>query len=170
MTTNELIDHVIAAADALPAHAAAAGRWATDNAWWMVLLSVTAATAVIWLRHRLATRALQNRSAYELLPATGFDPKLEDVIRFAKQLAGAAAASSRWKLRPARGAAVRVRLVSEGGPLSLRIEGHVRVLQVMRHQGYAQCELREVDADSTPRERPVIRLGARREAPAQAVA
>nr|BFD88321.1 hypothetical protein StreXyl84_77220 [Streptomyces sp. Xyl84] len=38
-------------------------------------------------RRRLCRKPLKNRQAFELLPATGFDPVIEDVRRFAKQLA-----------------------------------------------------------------------------------
>ncbi|MGA5442515.1 hypothetical protein ACPCKW_23765 [Streptomyces griseoincarnatus] len=158
MTTNDVIDGVISTAGKLPAYGEAAANWALANAWWV--LTAAAAGVLVWqlARWLLSRPTLRNRSAVEVLPTTGFDPVLEDVLRFAQQLARAQQNASRW-LRPARGSAVRVRLMSTGGPLTLRVEGPTRAVSVLRHQGYANCELRAVTGDAGQTEPPKIRLG-----------
>ncbi|MEV4506634.1 hypothetical protein [Streptomyces klenkii] len=161
MTTNDVIDELIGGADAVPEYAQAAARWALDNAWWIAFLAAVVLVLTQVLRYLVTRRLLkQGRLAFELLPTNGFDPGLEDVLRFAKGIAQAQRTISRWAFTPARGTAMRVRLVSSGGPLSLRVEGPARAASVLRHQGYAQCELRAVDARANQTERPQIRLGA----------
>ena len=42
----------------------------------------------------------------------------------------------------------------------MRVEGPDRAMSVLRHQGYAQVEMRPVEADGrAAREQPQIRLG-----------
>jgi hypothetical protein len=164
VTTNDVIDHVLATAGKIPAYAQAAEDWAAGNLWW-VMLATVAAILVFQIIQRLMSRTtLRDRQAFEVLPTTGFDPALEDVLRFAKQIAQAQRSTSRWAVLPARGTAMRVRLMSEGGPLTLRVEGPARAAAVLRHQGYAQCELRAVTGEAINQDRPQILLGARRRA------
>lgn len=160
MTTNDVIDTIISTAAKLPDLVVAAQGWAADHLWWVTLLALAAVLGFRTARRLISRVTLRNRLALELLPTTGFDPVLEDVLRFAKQIARAQRSVSRWAL-PARGTAMRVRLVSAGGPLSMRIEGPVRATTVLRHQGYPQCELRPVEAEEGASVRPPIRLGPR---------
>jgi hypothetical protein len=160
MTTNDLIDALISTAHELPGRAAAAQGWAADHLWWVALLALAGALGFRTAQRLISRATLRDRLALELLPTTGFDPVLEDVLRFAKQIARAQRSVSRWAL-PARGTAMRVRLVSAGGPLSMRIEGPVRATTVLRHQGYPQCELRPVETEEDASAQPPIRLGPR---------
>ncbi|MFI1258951.1 hypothetical protein ACH4U6_34970 [Streptomyces netropsis] len=156
-----MIDKLIGGAHTVPEHTQAAARWALGNAWWIALLAAAILAATQTLRHLVTRRLLkQGRLAFELLPTNGFDPGVEDVLRFAKGIAQAQRSVSRWAFTPARGTAMRVRLQSAGGPLTLRVEGPARAASVLRHQGYAQCELRAVDGQANQTERPRIRLGA----------
>lgn len=160
VTTNDVIDKLVDGARSVPEYAQIVARWGLGNAWWITLLAAVALVLTQVLRHLITRRLLkQGRLAFELLPTNGFDPGLEDVLRFAKGIAQAQRTVSRWAFTPARGTAMRVRLVSSGGPLSLRVEGPARAASVLRHQGYAQCELRAVDARANQTERPRIRLG-----------
>ncbi|MFF2378420.1 hypothetical protein ACFVUW_28925 [Streptomyces xiamenensis] len=156
--TDELINHV----RNLPQFAQG---WALGNLWWAISLVSVLVIALNLVPRLMSRSTLRDRQAVEVLPTNGFDPVLEDVVRFAMQIARAQRSTSRWAL-PARGTAMRVRLMSVGGQLTLRIEGPSRAMTVLRHQGYAQCELRAVTGvDSTP-ESPEIRLGAHGGAPA----
>ncbi|MEU2514705.1 hypothetical protein [Streptomyces syringium] len=169
MTTNDMIDKLFDAAQALPEYTQSAAHWATGNAWWIATLALLGVLLTQALRHLVTRRVLQQgRLAFEVLPTNGFDPGLEDVLRFAKQIAQAQRSVSRWAFTPARGTAMRVRLLSTGGPLTLRLEGPARAASVLRHQGYAQCELRAVGAQASRTEPPRIRLGAAAAGPAAA--
>ncbi|MCX5216200.1 hypothetical protein OG689_44500 [Kitasatospora sp. NBC_00240] len=161
MSTNDVIDGLISNAGNVPEYAKAVLDWALANVWWVALLAVGTASFVGGIRRLMSRSTLRDRQAFELLPTNGFDPGIEDVLRFAKQLARAQRSTSRWTMLPARGSAVRIRLLSVGGPMSLRVEGPARAVAVLRHQGYAQCELRSVTEDAGPSERPTIRLGPR---------
>ncbi|WP_327378657.1 hypothetical protein OG393_32605 (plasmid) [Streptomyces sp. NBC_01216] len=162
MTTNDVIDEIISGVGDLPELAQQAQSWAMNNLWWVATCALVIALViaiVVGSAQRLMSRStLGNRTAFEVLPTNGFDPALEDVLRFAKQIARAQRSTSRWAL-PARGTAMRVRLMSVGGPLTLRVEGPARATTVLRHQGYAQCELRAVTGQESKPERPKIRLG-----------
>jgi hypothetical protein len=158
MTTNDVIDELIDTAGKLPQYGQTAMDWALGNAWWVLTLAAVGVVVGQLARWLLSRPTLRDRSAVEVLPTTGFDPVLEDVLRFAQQLARAQQNASRWLL-PARGTAVRVRLMSTGGPLTLRVEGPTRAVSVLRHQGYANCELRAVTGDAGQTEPPKIRLG-----------
>lgn len=164
MTTNDLIDGAIGVLQDLPAHAGRLAQWTLGNAWWVALLVLAVFGAVGAGRLLAARRPLADRGALELLPTTGFDPKVEEVIRFAHQLARAHKSVSRWNLTPARGTAIRIRFTCSGGPLTMRVEGPSKALSVLRHQGYAQCEMRLVEDGLPVRERPQIHLGAQSQA------
>ena len=104
--------------------------------------------AVVVIRRLLARRALARRVTYNLLPTTSFDPTPEDVERFAFQLARTRPAESRW--RPRRTASVRIRLFTDGDArLTYQLSGPVHADSVLRHQGYAQVELRRAEASSS---------------------
>ncbi|WP_424892375.1 hypothetical protein [Streptomyces sp. XH2] len=171
MTTADLIDGVVGVAQGLPAHVERLASWALSNAWWIALLAAFVCVAVGAGRRLLARGPLAERTALEVLPTTGFDPKVEEVVRFAHQLVRAHKSVSRWLFVPARGTAVRIRFTCSGGPLAMRVEGPAKALSVLRHQGYAQCEMRPVEAGGLPpRERPQIRLGSQPHASAQPAA
>jgi hypothetical protein len=159
MTTNDMIDGVINGAQDLPRYAQECTNWAAGNAWWIALLVLVGLVLAHTVNRGLSKKPLAGRVALEVLPTTGFDPKPEEVVRFAHQLARAQRSVSRWLFTPSRGTAVRVRLMSTGGPLTMRVEGPARAASVLRHQGYAQCEIRVVDEDVTEHERPQIQLG-----------
>lgn len=158
MNTNDMIDALIAGVGNLPAIAEDAQEWALRNLWWVICCAFAFVIAYGSVQRLMSRATLRDREAFEVLPTNGFDPALEEVVRFAKQISLAQRSTSRWAL-PARGTAMRVRLMSVGGPLTLRIEGPARATTVLRHQGYSQCELRAVTGEETARERPVIRLG-----------
>lgn len=158
MTTNDMIDELIAGVGNLPELAENAQEWALGNLWWVICCAFAFAITFSSVQRLLSRSTLQDRQAFEVLPTNGFDPAMEDVIRFAKQISMAQRSTSRWAL-PARGTAMRVRLSSVGGPLTLRVEGPTRATTVLRHQGYAQCELRAVAGEESAPERPIIRLG-----------
>ncbi|MFJ9574705.1 hypothetical protein [Streptomyces bacillaris] len=158
MTTNDVIDELISGAGNLPELAEHAQEWALSNLWWVISLAFLLVIALSSVQRLMSRSTLRDRQAFEVLPTNGFDPALEDVLRFAKQIARAQRSTSRWAL-PARGTAMRVRLMSVGGPLTLRVEGPARATTVLRHQGYAQCELRAVTGKESTPERPKIRLG-----------
>lgn len=164
MTTNDVIDNILSTAGKLPQLAQNAEAWAEGNLWWVALVTVTAVIGFRALQRVLSRKTLRNRRAYEVLPTTGFDPVLEDVLRFSRQLAQAQRSTSRWTLLPAYASAMRVRLLSDGGPLTLRVEGPARAAAVLRHQGYTGCELRAVADEAATPDRPLILLGARRAA------
>ncbi|GKQ34626.1 hypothetical protein [Streptomyces sp. A012304] len=160
MTTNDVIDRLIQVGQDLPAYGQTAITWLTGNMWWLIPVPLVVAVSVSVARRRFGRKPLKDRQAFELLPTTGFDPVLEDVLRFAKQLAQAQRSVSRWAFTPVRGTAVRVRLLSQGGLLTMRIEGPARAAAVLRHQSYSQCEMRAVGPAVASSERPEIRLGA----------
>ncbi|MER5356610.1 hypothetical protein ABT093_40615 [Kitasatospora sp. NPDC002551] len=169
MTTNDVIDEIISGVGNLPEVAQQAQSWAMNNLWWVASCALLIAIVVSSAQRLMSRSTLGNRTAFEVLPTNGFDPALEDVLRFAKQIARAQRSTSRWAL-PARGTAMRVRLMSVGGPLTLRVEGPTRATTVLRHQGYAQCELRAVTGQESKPERPKIRLGIHNDAAAPAAA
>jgi hypothetical protein len=103
---------------------------------------------------------MSERTTLEMLPTTGFDPKPEEVIRFGHQMVHAHKSVSRWLLSSSRTSALRVRFTCSDGSLSMRVEGPDRAMSVLRHQGYAQVEMRPVEAaGGAARELPQIRLG-----------
>ncbi|MCX4682308.1 hypothetical protein OG413_44815 [Streptomyces sp. NBC_01433] len=162
MTTNDVIDRVIDFGQELPAYGEAAYEWISGNVWLLFLVPavfIAFALVISVARRRFGLGPLKGRQAFEVLPTTGFDPVLEDVLRFAKHLAQAQRSVSRWAFTPVRGTAVRVRLLSQNGLLTMRVEGPARAAEVLRHQGYRQCEMRAVGAAMADAERPEIRLG-----------
>jgi len=160
VTTTELINGAVGLVQDLPARAEHAADWALSNAWWIALLLLGVCVAAGTGRRFASRGVLADRSALELLPTTGFDPKVEEVVRFAHQLARAHKSVSRWHFIPSRGTAIRVRFGCSGGPLTMRVEGPTKALSVLRHQGYTQCEMRLVeDGLPVPRELPQIQLG-----------
>jgi hypothetical protein len=161
MTTTELIDGAISVLQDLPVHAEQLVQWTLSNAWWIALLVFAVCGAVGTGRFLASRRPLADRGALELLPTTGFDPKVEEVIRFAHQLTRAHKSISRWNFTPARGTAIRIRFNCPGGLLTMRMEGPSKALSVLRHQGYAQCEIRLVEDGVPALEHPQIQLGAK---------
>jgi hypothetical protein len=122
------------------AHAAAGRMMAPAAVAGGVLVAVLAVARLV--RTWLVRRQLARRVTYDLLPSAGFDPAAEDVARFAHQLARTRSAVA-W-LRPRRAAPVRVRLHTDAeGRLSYQVSGPSSAGSVLRHQSYAQVELRE---------------------------
>ncbi|WP_055530666.1 hypothetical protein [Streptomyces graminilatus] len=159
MITTDLIDGAIGVVQDLPAHAERLADWALRNAWWVALIAVGAGVVAGAGRWWLSRRPMPERTALQVLPTTGFDPKPEEVVRFGRQIARAHKSVSRWLLPSCRGTAVRVRFTSSGGSLSMRVEGPMKAMSVLRHQGYAQVEMRPVEASGrAAREHPQIQL------------
>ncbi|MFI5986793.1 hypothetical protein ACIBEA_38770 [Streptomyces sp. NPDC051555] len=160
MNTTDLIDEALVVIQDLPTHAERLVGWAASNAWWVALLVVGAGAAAGTGRWFLSRGSFTERAALEVLPTTGFDPKVEEVVRFAHQITRAHKSVSRWLFASSRGTAVRIRFTCSGGMLSMRVEGPAKALSVLRHQGYAQVEMRPAESGGLPaRERPQIRLG-----------
>ncbi|MFF9458763.1 hypothetical protein [Streptomyces flaveolus] len=160
MTTTDLVNGAIGFIGDLPGHAERVVNSVMANAWWVALLVFAAGGVVAAVRCALSRRPMPERAALEVLPTTGFDPKPEEVIRFGHQMARAHKSVSRWLVSSNRTSALRVRFTCSNGSLSMRVEGPGRAMSVLRHQGYAQVEMRPVEADGrAPRERPQIRLG-----------
>jgi hypothetical protein len=125
------------------AHAAV--RQASAYAIVVVVAAVAVLVAVRLLRQMLVRRQLSRRVTYDLLPSTSFDPSPEDVARFAHQLARTRPVVA-W-LRPRRGASIRIRLYTDAeGRLCYQVSGPASAGSVLRHQSYAQVELRDATA------------------------
>ncbi|MEV6583540.1 hypothetical protein AB0M92_35960 [Streptomyces sp. NPDC051582] len=160
MTTTDLIDGVIGFTGDLPGHAEQLADSVMANAWWVALVALVAGGVAAAVRWALSRGPMSKRTALEVLPTTGFDPKPEEVIRFGHQMARAHKSVSRWLVSSTRTSALRVRFTCSDGALSMRVEGPDRAMSVLRHQGYAQVEMRPVEADGrAAREQPQIRLG-----------
>lgn len=160
MTTTDLIDSTIGFLAELPGHAEQLAEWVMGNAWWVALLAAGVGGVIAGVRWALSRGPMSKRTALEVLPTTGFDPKPEEVIRFGHQMARAHKSVSRWLVSSSRTGALRIRFTCSDGALSMRVEGPDRAMSVLRHQGYAQVEMRPVEADGrAAREQPQIRLG-----------
>lgn len=160
MTTTELIDGALSIVQDLPGRAERLANGAVSNAWWVALLVLGVSAAVGTVRWLLSRGPMAERTALEVLPTTGFDPKAEEVVRFGHQIARAHKSVSRWLFSSPRGSAVRVRFTCSGGALSMRVEGPAKAMSVLRHQSYAQVEMRPVEAGGLDaHDRPQIRLG-----------
>jgi hypothetical protein len=110
-----------------------------------------AVVAVLLLRAIATRHALDRRARVVLVPADGFDPDPEAVIRFA---AGLARARRLGDLLSARAHAVRVLLDTDpGGRLRYAVElpEHARPALRAALAGYADVELHDAD---TPRPEP----------------
>ncbi|MBB1261976.1 hypothetical protein [Streptomyces alkaliterrae] len=81
---------------------------------------------------------MEQRVRVVLVPADGFDPKLEEIGWFADQLAQVPAAAGAV---PRRAAGVRVRLFCEGGQLGYAVEGPQRAAALLRTSAYADVEV-----------------------------
>ncbi|MEU5137042.1 hypothetical protein [Streptomyces californicus] len=159
-STSDLIDGLIGFAGNFPGHAERLAGSVMANAWWIALVALGIGSAAAAIRWAIARGPVSKRSALELLPTTGFDPKPEEVVRFGHQMARSHTSVSRWLTSSPRNGALRVRFTCSSGSLSMRVEGPERAMSVLRHQGYAQVEMRPVEADGrAARESPQIRLG-----------
>ncbi|MFE9121513.1 hypothetical protein [Streptomyces sp. NPDC007172] len=160
MTTTDLIDGTVGILGDLPGHAEQLADWVATNASWVTLVALAVVGFAAVVRWALSRGPISERSALEVLPTTGFDPQPEEVIRFGHQVARAHRSVSRWLVSSTRTGAIRVRFTCSDGLLSMRVEGPDRAMSVLRHQGYAQVEMRPVEADGrAAREQPQIRLG-----------
>ena len=90
-------------------------------------------------------RALARRQGLVLVPTEGFDPGVEEVLRFAAALAGCRPA----RLAPRWSRAVRVHLSSVRGQLAYSIEGPPWLMPVLRSGTFSQVELRPASALGT---------------------
>ena len=90
-------------------------------------------------------RALARRQGLVLVPTEGFDPGVEEILRFAAALAGCRPA----RLAPRRSRAVRVHLSSVRGQLAYRVEGPPWLMPVLRSGTFSQVELRPASALAT---------------------
>lgn len=117
--------------------------------WWIVgALVVTIAAcgaAQVWWRRR-AAEALQDRVSVDLVPATTFDPSMDEVEWFAGQLGRVPAAAGAL---PRRASAVRIRLTCEEGNLAYRVEGPGHAASVLRMSAYPEVEVVETGTDRT---------------------
>ncbi|MFI6689292.1 hypothetical protein [Streptomyces sp. NPDC050485] len=160
MNTTELIDGVIDFVGDIPGHVKQLADWTLSNAWWVALAATGTGGVIAMARWAVSRGPMPQRTALELLPTTDFDPKPEEIVRFGHQMARAHKSVSRWLISSSRTGALRVRFTCFDGSLSMRVEGPDRAMSVLRHQGYAQVEMRPVEADGrAARERPQIRLG-----------
>ncbi|MEV7004019.1 hypothetical protein AB0N62_41225 [Streptomyces sp. NPDC093982] len=160
MSTTDLVNDAIGFVEDLPGHAGQLTAWVLANAWWGTLVPLATGGAVAAVRWALSRGPMSERTALEMLPTTGFDPKAEEVIRFGHQMARAHKSVSRWLFSSTRTNAIRVRFTCSNGSLSMRVEGPDRAMSVLRHQGYAQVEMQPVETDGRAvRERPQVRLG-----------
>lgn len=160
MRTTDLVDSAIGFVENLPGYTEHLADSTAANVWWVSLVSVAAGGIAGAVRWALSRGPMSQRTALEVLPTTGFDPKPEEVVRFGHQVARAHKSVSRWLLSSTRNNALRIRFTCSNGSLSMRVEGPARAMSVLRHQGYAQVEVRPVEGDGrVARERPQIRLG-----------
>ncbi|MEU5959318.1 hypothetical protein [Streptomyces sp. NPDC047525] len=160
MTTSDLVGDTIGVLNEVPGRAEQIANWSLSNAWWIAVLALGVGGALGTGRWLLCRSSMAERTALEVLPTTGFDPKVEEVVRFGHQIARAHKSVSRWLFSPPRGTAVRVQFTCSGGALSMRVEGPTKAMSVLRHQGYAQVEMRPVETGANAaRDRPQIRLG-----------
>lgn len=145
MSSTTIIDSATGFVSALPDIAGRVPSYLLERIWVWLPAVVLSTAAVVCVRTFLVRRALRSRVAYDLLPTTAFDPRPEEILRFAQHMAHAQRSASRWRLTPRRGLAMRVRLTSVGG-LTMRVEGPAVSAAVLRHQVYAGCEVRSVEA------------------------
>lgn len=114
---------------------------ALEIATYVVLAAGLTACILLMARKRATARALSTRVQFAVLPAETFDPKEEEVIRFAHQLSRVHRAVLGFL--DSRASAVRIRLEStSGGQLAYIIEGPARAASVLRLATYPGVELR----------------------------
>lgn len=117
-------------------------------------LAVTIAVCLIavWVIGRIRIRHhLRRRVSYDLLPATSFEAKPEEILRFAAQLARTRPQASR--LIPRRAASVRIRwYTDDDGLLRMRVEGPANAASVLRHRTYPDVEIRQPSPVGRPGE------------------
>src|SRR5690606_14685561 len=128
--------------DDLPGHVERLADSVIANAWWVALVALAPSGVAAAVRRSLPRGPMSKRTALEVLPTIGFDPKPEEVVRFGHQMARAHKSVSRWLVSSARTNALRIRFTCSSGSLSMRVEGPDRAMSVLRHQGYAQVEMR----------------------------
>ncbi|WP_327713685.1 hypothetical protein OG912_37960 (plasmid) [Streptomyces sp. NBC_00464] len=119
--------------------------WVPESLWgdrWWVLANAAAAACVWgcarWWWIRRARAMLLDRSVVALVPAAGFDPSLEEIERHAARLARVPAVVG-WA--PERAVGVRIRLSSEEGRLSYRVEGPGRAAALLRLRSYPDVDV-----------------------------
>jgi len=118
-----------------------AARWWLAGAAFLALAVYVAVQA--WWRCR-AAQALRDRVSVDLVPATTFDPSMDEVHWFAGQLGRVPAAAGAL---PRRASAVRLRLACEDGNLAYRVEGPAHAASVLRMSAYPEVEVVETGAD-----------------------
>ncbi|MGW2182680.1 hypothetical protein ACWCXX_32295 [Streptomyces sp. NPDC001732] len=124
--------------------------------WWWVGAAVATVCMWLWARRwwlRRARTLLRGRAVVTLVPAAGFDPSLEEIERHAARLARVPAVTG-WA--PKRAVGVRIRLSSEEGRLSYRLEGPARAAALLRLRSFPDVDV--VDARAGGDEVPRIRF------------
>ena len=131
--------------------------FARGQVWWLaacVTLGVAAWAAVAGWRRRRAAALLDDRSAFELLPAATFTASPEEVRWFAGQLASVPAASGE---PPRRAAASRVQITCDDNRVRYLLEGPGRAKSLLRMPGYEQVEVIATGAGRRPpTARPIL--------------
>ncbi|MFF4344722.1 hypothetical protein ACFY00_32980 [Kitasatospora sp. NPDC001540] len=149
MTVVDVIDSVLGSVSHTPQLAQSAGAAVAGNLPGIVLVTAPLLLLLAAGQSLLARRALADRASVEFLPRPGFSPDDEEILRFVHQLARAQASASRWHLTPRRATAVRIRLTSNGGPASYRVEARSRTLALISRHAYVGCELRDPEQELT---------------------
>ncbi|WP_405692674.1 hypothetical protein [Streptomyces sp. NBC_00057] len=121
--------------------------------WWVMGAAAAAVCVGVWARRwwlRRARTMLRDRSVVALVPAADFDPSLEEIERHAARLARVPAVVG-WA--PERAVGVRVRLSSDDGRLSYRLEGPARAAALLRLRAFPDVDVVDpgVNRDEVPR-------------------
>lgn len=124
-----------------------------DHQWWIAAAAAFAgamwAAAAGWWRRRAAA-VLQDRVAFDLLPAASFEPGAPEIRWFAGQLASVPAAGGAL---PRRAMAARVRITCRDNQVRYVLEGPGRARSLLMMPGYQDVEVLPAGG---PGDRPVV--------------
>ncbi|MFJ4576851.1 hypothetical protein ACIP4W_36705 [Streptomyces sp. NPDC088846] len=112
-----------------------------DARWWVMGAAVAAMCVWLWARRwwlRRARTVLRDRAVVALVPAADFAPSLEEIERHAARLARVPAVVG-WA--PERALGVRIRLSSDEGRLSYRLEGPARAAALLRLRSFPDVDV-----------------------------
>ncbi|OIV37007.1 hypothetical protein BIV57_13545 [Mangrovactinospora gilvigrisea] len=115
--------------------------------WWLLVVLAAAAVGFALLRRRAVHRLLADRVALEVRPSTSYDPREEEALRVAQQIAQGSRHALRAAFDAREGAAMRIALVSTDGRMAFRIEGPAAATRALAAQGLPGCEVEVLDAD-----------------------